>query len=176
MRVIVDANIVFSGILNSKRKIGDLLINSRKYLELIAPDFLREEIFKHYLRLCKISGLTSEQVRESEFQVCKDITFISEEQIKYSTWLASEKLVADIDPKDTHYVAYSKHFRCKIWSGDKELIMDLQRKGLQILSQLTNFLSGDKTKKKKKNNGSLYRFAAKNKTFPLSPGRMDAIF
>ena len=46
--------------------------------------------------------------------------------------------------------------------------MDLQRKGLQILSQLTNFLSGDKTKKKKKNNGSLYRFAAKNKTFPLS--------
>ena len=46
MRVIVDANIVFSGILNSKGKIGDLLINSRKHLEFIAPDFLREEIFQ----------------------------------------------------------------------------------------------------------------------------------
>lgn len=95
MRLIVDANIVFSGILNSKGKIGDLLINSRKYLEFIAPNFLHEEIFKHYSRLCKISGLTSEQVRESEFQVCKDITFISEEQIRLSTWIESEKLVAD---------------------------------------------------------------------------------
>jgi predicted nucleic acid-binding protein len=39
------------------------------------------------------------------------------------------KLVADIDPKDTHYVAYSKHFRCKIWSGDKKLIKGLAKKG-----------------------------------------------
>lgn len=140
MRIIVDANIVFSGILNSKGKIGDLLINSRKYLEFIAPNFLRGEIYKHYPRLCKISGLTLEEVRESEFQACKDITFISEEQI-----LASGKLVADIDPKDTHYVAYSKHFRCKIWSGNKELMKGLVKKILQILSQLTSFLSGDRT-------------------------------
>ena len=145
MRLIVDANIVFSGILNSKGKIGDLLINSRKYLEFIAPNFLREEIFKHYPRLCKISGLTSEQVRESEFQVCKDITFISEEQIRLSTWLESEKLVADIDPKDTHYVAYSKDFRCKIWSGDKELMNGLSKKGF------TNFITTDELFKWRRN-------------------------
>lgn len=137
MRLIVDANIVFSGILNSKGKIGDLLINSQKYLEFIAPDFLRGEIFKHYARLCKISGLTYDQVRESEFQVCKDITFISEEQIRLSTWLESEKLVVDIDSKDTHYVAYSKHFRCKIWSGDKVLMNGLSKKGF------TNFITTD---------------------------------
>lgn len=137
MRIIVDANIVFSGILNSKSKIGDQLINSRKYLEFIAPDFLREEIFKHYPRLCKISGLTSLQVRESEFQICKDITFISEVQINHATWLTAEKLVASVDPKDTHYIAYSKHFRCKIWSGDKALINGLARKGF------TNFITTD---------------------------------
>lgn len=145
MRVIVDANIVFSGILNSKGKIGDLLINSQKYLEFIAPDFLREEIFKHYSRLCKISSMALEQVRESEFQVCKDITFISEEQIRLSTWLESEKLVADIDPKDTHYVAYSKHFRCKIWSGDKVLMNGLAKKGF------TNFITTDELFKWRQN-------------------------
>jgi predicted nucleic acid-binding protein len=145
VRLIVDANIVFSGILNSKGKIGDLLINSREYLEFIAPDFLREEIFKHYPRLCKISGMTSEQVRESEFQVCKDITFISEEQIKHSSWLSAEKLVADIDPKDTHYVAYSKQFRCKIWSGDKELMNGLAKKGF------TNFITTDELFKWRQN-------------------------
>lgn len=135
MKVIVDANIVFSGILNSNGKIGDLLINSQKHFHFIAPEFLRTEIYKHYSKLSKISRLTFEQVREAEYQVCKDITFISEEQIKLSAWLNAEKLVADIDPKDTHYVAYSKHFRCKIWSGDKELIEGLAKK------KFTNFIT-----------------------------------
>lgn len=66
MRVIVDANIVFSGILNSNGKIGDLLINSEKQFDFIAPNFLRSEIYKHYQRLCKISGLKMEQIREAE--------------------------------------------------------------------------------------------------------------
>ena len=135
MKVVVDANIIFSGILNSNGKIGDLLINSQKHILFIAPDFLRSEIFKHYSRLCKISGMTTEQVREAEYQIYKEITFISEEQIKLSAWLAAEKLVADVDPKDIQYVAFSKHFRCKIWSGDKTLMIGLAKKGF------TNFMT-----------------------------------
>lgn len=129
MNLIVDANIVFSGILNSKGKIGDLLINSGKKLDFIAPNFLRTEIFKYHSKLAKISGLTIDQVREAEFQICKDINFISEEQIKPAAWLYAEKLVLDIDPKDAPYVAFAKHFGCKIWSGDKALIKGLAKKG-----------------------------------------------
>ena len=137
MKVIVDANIVFSAILNTNGKIGDLLINSSKHFEFIAPDFLRSEIRKHHSRICKISGLTPEQLEETEFQVYKDITFISEEQIKLSSWIAAAKMVNDIDPKDTPYIAFSKHFRCKIWSGDKALIKGLGKKGF------TNFITTD---------------------------------
>lgn len=135
MKIIVDANIVFSGILNSNGKIGDLLINSTKYFRFIAPDFLRIEIDKHHPRLCKISGMNVEVVKEAQLQVCKDINFISEEQIKPGFWSAAEKIVADIDPKDTHYIAYSKQFRCKIWSGDKALMRGLSKKGF------TNFIT-----------------------------------
>lgn len=131
MKLIVDANIVFSGILNSNGKIGDLLINSKKHFQFIAPDFLRTEIHKLYPKLSKISKMTIDDVRESEFQVCKEIIFISEELIKKSIWLTAEKLVADIDPKDIHYIAYSKYFRCKIWSGDKALIKGLAQKGFK---------------------------------------------
>lgn len=81
--------------------------------------------------------MTLEQVRQAEYLICKEIHFISSEQIKRSHWLAADKLVADIDPNDTHYVAYAKHFRCKIWSGDKELIKGLSKKGF------TNFISTD---------------------------------
>lgn len=135
MRFVLDAIVVFSGILNTNSKIGDLLINSTAYFDFIAPDFLRSEIRNHYSRLVRLSGLTIKDIQEAEFQVYKDILFISEEQIKISNWIASDALTADVDPKDTHYVAYSKQFHCKIWSGDKKLIKGLSAKGF------TNFIT-----------------------------------
>jgi len=63
VKIIVDANIVFSGILNTKGKIGDLLINSENHFEFISPDFLRVEIYKHHKKLSKISGLSLNEVR-----------------------------------------------------------------------------------------------------------------
>ncbi len=129
VKFIVDANIVFSGILNTNGKIADLLINSEEYFDFIAPDFLRSEIHKHYHRLAKISGLTVRQIQESEFFLYRNITFISPEQIPTQTWIDSEKLVFDVDPNDVQYVAYSKHFKAKLWSGDKQLMNGLRKKG-----------------------------------------------
>ena len=131
MKIIVDANIVFSGILNTNGKIGDLLINSTDYFEFIAPTYLKAEIKKHHNKLIKISGLSEEKIQEAEFQICNDIRFISEEKISKRNWKIAEKLVADIDPKDVQYVAYANEFKCKIWSGDKQLINGLAKKGFK---------------------------------------------
>jgi predicted nucleic acid-binding protein len=128
MRIVVDANIVFSAILNTNGKIGDILINGGKRFEFIAPEFLRYEIKSHYPKLIKISGLTIAEIQEAEFQIYKAIKFFSEETIKPSTWIRAEKLVAEIDPNDIQYIAYSKHFNCKIWSGDKALMQGLKKK------------------------------------------------
>jgi predicted nucleic acid-binding protein len=137
VRIIVDANIVFSGILKSDGKIGDLLINSGGILKFVAPDFLRIEIQRHHDKLVKISKLTIQQVLEAEFQICKSITFISDEQISKSNWDFAEELVFDIDKKDVSYIAFSKQFRAKVWSGDKELIKGLAKK------RFTSFVSTD---------------------------------
>ena len=128
MKIVVDANIIFSGILNSNGKIGDLLINSDKFFSFIAPDFLRTEIYSHYDKLIKISGLTLAQILESEYQIYKSITFISEAQISLENWQFADSLVSDIDPKDIVYIAYTKQFKCKLWTGDKKLINGLAKK------------------------------------------------
>ncbi len=128
MKIIVDANIVFSGILNTNGKIADLLINSHKHFDFIAPNFLRTEIKKHHVRLAKISKLSLEQVKEAEKQLCNEITFVEENKLKESVWRNAQKLTDDVDPKDVVYVAFSKHFRCKIWSGDKSLMKGLAKK------------------------------------------------
>lgn len=135
MRIIVDANIVFSGILRSDGRIGDLLINSGSIFKFISPDFLRKEIQRHHEKLIQISKLTSEQVLESEFQIYKSIHFISDEQISITNWDIAEDLVFDIDKKDVSYIAFSKQFKAKVWSGDKALIKGLANKGF------TNFIS-----------------------------------
>lgn len=135
MRIIVDANIVFSGILKSDGKIGDLLINSGGIFKFISPDFLRIEIQRHHDKLVQISKLTLEQVLESEFQICKSIHFISDEQISPTNWDLAENLVFDVDKKDVSYIAFSKQFKAKVWSGDKTLIKGLANKGF------TNFIS-----------------------------------
>ena len=133
MKILVDANIVFSGILNSNGKIGDLLINSTKYFTFIAPDFLRHEIKSKYQRLQIISKMSLAQIEEAEYQVCKHITFISEEQITDKYWSEAFELVYDIDRNDIPYIAYSKQFKCKLWSGDKKLFKGLIKKGFKNL-------------------------------------------
>ena len=118
----------FSGILKSNGKIGDLLINSNKFFSFIAPDFLRTEIYNHHDKLIKISKLALEQILESEYQIYKFITFISEVQISMEHWEFADSLVSDIDPKDIIYIAYTKQFDCKLWTGDKKLINGLIKK------------------------------------------------
>jgi predicted nucleic acid-binding protein len=135
VRIIVDANIVFSGILKSDGKIGDLLINSGGIFKLISPDFLRIEIQRHHDKLIEISKLTLDQVLEAEFQICKSISFISDEQISSVNWNLAENLVFDVDKKDVSYIAFSKQFKAKVWSGDKKLVKGLASKGF------TNFIS-----------------------------------
>ena len=76
VRVIVDATIVFSGILRSDGKIGDILINSDGIFKFISPDFLRIEVQRHHEKLITISKLTLDQVLEAEFQICKSINLI----------------------------------------------------------------------------------------------------
>ena len=76
--------------------------------------------------------LSQSQLREAEFQIYREISFISEEQIKPSAWAYATKILADIDPNDAPYVAYAKHFRCKIWSGDKQLMKGLTKKNIAL--------------------------------------------
>lgn len=51
MIVVVDTNIIFSGILNPDGIIGNLLLNSQNIFHFYAPSFILEELEKHHLSL-----------------------------------------------------------------------------------------------------------------------------
>lgn len=142
-RLIVDANLIFSGILNTEGKIADILLNSTDKLTFIAPNFLRHEVKKYHWKIAKLSKLTIFEVEEIEYQLFKNITFITEALIPNEFWTKAFALTNGIDVKDTPYVAYGLFFDCKIWTGDKKLQKGLIQKGynkLILTDELHKFL------------------------------------
>jgi predicted nucleic acid-binding protein len=131
VRIIVDANIVFSAILNTNSKIADILMNSNKIFDFIAPDYLQIELRKYHFKISKISNLTVREIENIERKITKPIVFMSGIHIPENKWIIAEKMVVDIDSKDTPYVAFSLFYKCKIWSGDKVLRKGLEKKGFK---------------------------------------------
>lgn len=156
MKVVVDTNIVFSAILNSNGKIGDLLLNSKQNIEFFSANYLRYEISNHYDKLSKISKQPINKIYQTETFVTKGINFISEEQIAETIWKSAYKLVKNVDIDDIAFVALSKHLRCKLWTGDGILIRGLHKNGYANTITTDELLSY-RTEKENKN-GRLQRF------------------
>jgi predicted nucleic acid-binding protein len=131
VRVIVDANIVFSAILNTNSKIADLQVNSKETFDFLAPDYLQTELRKYHSKISMISKLTIKEIESVEYKITKPITFMSGIHIPESEWIQAEDLTKDVDDKDIPYVAFSLFYKCKIWSGDKVLRKGLENKGFK---------------------------------------------
>lgn len=149
MRIIVDANIVFSAILNTNSKIADLLLNSNGIFDFIAPDYLLTETIKYHKKISLISKMTIDEVQSIEIKVTKPISFLSGIHVPESDWIKAEQLVIDIDSKDTPYVAFSMFFKSKIWSGDKVLRNGLITKGFSKVITTDELLEIREKRRKK---------------------------
>lgn len=78
MKIIVDTDIVFSAILNSQGKIGQLIINGSRFFTSYTVGLLKDEIGEHKDKILKISGFTNEQFIKSYETITKRITFVEE--------------------------------------------------------------------------------------------------
>lgn len=129
MKFVIDTNIVFSALLNPKSPIGQIILNGSKYFTFISVEQLKNEIELHKDKILKISGL-----RESDFLriyglITSKIKFVNQLLINSENYKKAEELTKDIDPDDLLFVGLGLQFRCKLWSGDKKLIIGLQNKG-----------------------------------------------
>lgn len=129
MIVIVDSNVVFSAILNSQNKIGQLIINSSNFFRFYSVSLLKAEIEHHKEKLLSISGFTNQQYQNSYQQIIRRINFVDDILIPDDVIDDAIKLVADIDENDILFVALTNHLKAKLWTGDKKLISGLKLKG-----------------------------------------------
>jgi predicted nucleic acid-binding protein len=128
-KIIVDANLVISALLNTGSNIAQLLLTSRRYFVFYSTQFLREEVDKHKEKVLALTGYSSAEFETTKFQLLSRIRFISEEQIPFEFWANAARLLRDIDPNDTPYLALNEFLNGRLWSGDKKLLTGLRSKG-----------------------------------------------
>ena len=129
MKVVVDTNIVFSAILNTTGKIGDLLFNSGESFVFYTCEYLKTELIRHKGKLLKATKkMTEDQLETTISLVLNQIRFINESLIAKTTWLEAEKLVADVDIDDVEFVALTQQLNAVLWTGDKPLYVGLRAK------------------------------------------------
>ena len=123
MLLVVDANVVFSALIREGSTLRLLEFNSIfKIIELVAPEFLWDEIEEHKEEIIKKSKLSEEELEKVLGFIMSEIKAIPEEY--FSEFLEETK---DISPEDDFpYVALALKLKsigleAKIWSNDKEL-------------------------------------------------------
>ncbi len=131
MILVVDTNIVFSGILSPEGTISDLLLNSGDSFTYYAPSAIIDELDKHHKKLVKLSGLSDSEIRFLRRILLRKIELIDLESIRSTTWKNAFELTGDVDEFDAPFIALSLELEASLWTGDKKLIKGLKTKGIE---------------------------------------------
>ena len=130
MKIIIDTNIIFSVILNTNSRIGDILLNSDDTFKFYSVNYLKEEINNHKEKLNKISKLSHQEIDAIKTKIYSKINFISEELISSNYWEQASEFVKEVDMDDIAFVALSIYLeKTFIWTGDKKLQYGIKKAG-----------------------------------------------
>lgn len=126
MRLVVDANILYSVALNTNGAVADVFFNTRPPLEMCAPKLLRKELDRHRPKMAKYMGLPVARVTEVVQLLMHRVELIDPAVIGDLAWVQAKQLTKGVDPNDEDYVALAIHLGCPLWTGDLKLYRALQ--------------------------------------------------
>jgi predicted nucleic acid-binding protein len=131
--IVVDTNIIFSGLLNPDGKISDLLLNSSEIFEFYAPSFLLDELESNNDKLLKISKLSEDELGFLKRILLKKIELIDIENIHPENWIKSIEISKEINEYDAPFIALSLELNSPLWTGDKKLTAGLKKKNFDFI-------------------------------------------
>jgi len=144
LKIVVDTNIIFSGLLSPNGTISDLLLNSSGILDFYSPTYLLDELENHKEKLLKLTGYSEKELDFLQWNLFKKIDLIDLESIRESTWEKAIELTKNVDEFDAPFIALALELESPLWTGDKKLIRGLNKKGVdwilatEILAEIRN--------------------------------------
>ena len=115
MRLVIDANILFSALIKDSFTVGIIV---RDDIELFAPEFLFDEFLQHKEEILRKSRKTTEELHRLLSNVKDLIKTMSEGDVND---VMGEAERISPDPKDIPYIALALKLKTPIWTNDKKL-------------------------------------------------------
>ena len=130
MIIIADSNIFMSALVNPTGRTASILAE-RKKIQYIVPDYLIAEVTEHIPDLVKRfkNQKTKKELLADFKKLLEGITIVKEEDLQKTYVAKAEKIVADVDENDMHFIALHLQIKHKIWTSDKILVKGLTEKG-----------------------------------------------
>lgn len=117
MLLVVDANVVFSALVNKGNSFKVFECNKKlRRFEFIAPELLFSEMQNRTGKLLSVTKLTEEELFDVFLFIKKQIKLIS-----FSNFSDRLPEAIELNLKDSPYLALALKFNCPIFSGDKGL-------------------------------------------------------
>ncbi len=128
MKIVVDTNIVFSAIMNTQGKLGQVIINGSRFFQFYSIALLKEELNNHKNKILRYSGYSEEQYEQILKIILGKIRFVEDILISDDEFRKALKLVIDIDENDAPFIALNGHLNSNLWTGDMKLYNGLKAK------------------------------------------------
>ena len=125
--VIVDTNVLFSALLNTRSGFAEVLLKSEH--QFFIGEQVLVELFKRKEKLVRLSQLSEDDVARLYHALLRRLTLYKEDLLSRESRTAAYALCRDIDETDTPHVALALELQGLLWTGDKALKRGLQRKG-----------------------------------------------
>jgi predicted nucleic acid-binding protein len=145
MIIVVDTNIIISACLNKQSELFNLLKSSKYKIDFVLPEYALEEINNHKVRICYKSKVGLNTFNENLFDLIRFMNLLSYKELNKVIILKANELTADIDKKDTIFVAFSLALDSLLWTSDLKLYKALRRKSFSniiITKELKQIIKG----------------------------------
>ena len=114
MRIVVDANVLISALIRDGKS-REIILSD--VFELVCPEYLGDELYRHREYIAKKSGLTPDEVALLFNLLLRRIKTVPE--ISYKDELKEAGSIIKSDPDDVPYVACFLALKCDgIWTND----------------------------------------------------------
>ena len=119
MRLVVDANVIFSALISGGKTFEIFLLNRElKRFKLAAPEFLMVEVENHIEEILEKTKLSSGELGRILDFLEGEVEFVPFEDFRD---FFAEAGNSSPDPDDVQYFALALKIDCGIWSNDKAL-------------------------------------------------------
>lgn len=129
MKIVVDTNILFSGLLSERSQQRKIILS--KHHAIYSPNYVFTELFKHKEKIIRNAKASEIEVYEFLTTLLGHVHFVHPELISRENRRAAYLFCHDIDPQDIPFVALTLQLDALLWTGDITLKAGLINKGFE---------------------------------------------